>query len=624
MLEILRKQGFEMETSVLNKFYESVRINVNGIDNLEGKQTIIKNLYEKFFKGAFPKTVEQLGIVYTPVECVDYIIHSVDDILKKEFNTALTNKDVQILDPFVGTGTFITRLLQSGLIKPEDMTRKYLHEIFCNEIVLLAYYIADVNIEAVYHDIVKPEEYTCYDGICLTDTFQISEGPTEGVVDYTWFPQNYKAIDQLKKQPIKVIIGNPPYSIGQRSANDNAQNQKYEHLDKRIEMTYAKSSEAQNLASLYDSYIKAFRWASDKIANNDEGGIVAFISNGAWLDGNAQDGFRKRLEQEFAKIYVLNLRGNQRTSGELSRKEGGKIFGSGSRTPIAITFLIKKPNQNPSTNRAEIYYHDIGDYLTRELKLKMVRDFGSVGSNAFEWQRIKPNEHGDWIEQRNEKFKDYLPLAPEKRFSNAQSFFVLNCPAQATGRDVWGYNFSKEALTDNIKRMIDFYNVQREAYAKAAESNPNLEVIDFIDQNPAKISWTRGLRKRVKANEVIELKDNIRTATYRPFCKMNLYYDAPLIESLGLCNSLFPTPETENKIICVSNIGSKKLNTIFITNTIIDYNSLDAGIQCLPLYWYEKREKNREHSLTEITQRNMFATMALATGFCVNSSRVII
>lgn len=339
--------GFEKDTTELESFYESVRVNVGNIDNLEGKQTIIKNLYEKFFKGAFPLTVEKLGIVYTPVECVDFIIHSVNDILKREFNTSLSDENVHILDPFTGTGTFITRLLQSGLIKPEDMERKYRNEIHCNEIVLLAYYIADVNIEAVYHDLMKPDHYVNYDGICLTDTFQLAETKQQSL-SQEFFKENSEGVLRQKKAPIRVIIGNPPYSIGQKSANDNAANMTYPVLDKRVSDTYAAKSSANLTKALYDSYIKAFRWATDRIADNSDGGIVAFISNGSWLDGNAQDGFRACLESEFTDIYVLNLRGNQRTSGELSRKEGGKIFGGGSRTPITITILVKNPAKNSS------------------------------------------------------------------------------------------------------------------------------------------------------------------------------------------------------------------------------------------------------------------------------------
>jgi predicted helicase len=341
MLDLLENEAMDKDTEVLKDFYDNVRMNVGDIDNLEGKQTLIKTLYEKFFRGAFPKTVEKLGIVYTPVECVDFILRSVDYVLDKEFDCCLSDENVHILDPFVGTGTFITRLMQSGLIRHEDIERKYLNEIHCNEIVLLAYYIADVNIESVFHEITHRKQYLPYDGICLTDTFQTTEH-ADPLLDKTWFPENSESVEKQRKAPIRVIIGNPPYSIGQKSANDNAQNQSYPILDKRITDTYVAESAAGLNKSSYDAYIKAFRWASDKISQNKEGGVIGFISNGAWLDGNSADGFRKCLEKEFDSIYVFNLRGNCRTQGELRRKEGDGIFGLGSRTPIAITILVKK------------------------------------------------------------------------------------------------------------------------------------------------------------------------------------------------------------------------------------------------------------------------------------------
>lgn len=298
--------------------------------------------------------VEKLGIVYTPVEVVDFIIHSVDHVLKKEFGRTISDENIHVLDPFTGTGTFITRLLQSGLIKPEDLERKYTSEIHANEIVLLAYYIAAINIENAYHDrIVESGEgksgrdskshsdYRPFEGICLTDTFQLGESDGNEKMFSEMFPQNSERVEAQKKAPLRVIFGNPPYSVGQKSANDNSQNQSYAHLDDRISKTYAAGTDATNKNSLYDSYIKSFRWSSDRL-DKQHGGIIAFVSNGAWLDGNSADGFRKCLEKEFSTIYVFNLRGNQRTSGELSRKEGGKIFGSGSRTPIAITILVKK------------------------------------------------------------------------------------------------------------------------------------------------------------------------------------------------------------------------------------------------------------------------------------------
>ena len=331
----------EEEHERLQKFYDYVRTTVGDITDAEGRQRLIVELYDKFFKVASPKTVEKLGIVYTPVEVVDFIIQSVGYIIQKEFGRSLSDENVHILDPFTGTGTFITRLLQSGLISRDALERKYLKEIHANEIVLMAYYIASINIENVYHSLMPDKKYKAFDGICLTDTFQLGEKETDDNLFSEQFPTNSKRVIAQKKCPITVIIGNPPYSIGQKSANDNAQNQSYPILEKQIESTYVAGSEANLNKSAYDSYVKAFRWASDRI-DSRHGGIIGFVTNGAWLDANGLDGMRKCLEQEFSSIYVFNLRGNQRTSGELSRKEGGKIFGSGSRTPIAITILVKK------------------------------------------------------------------------------------------------------------------------------------------------------------------------------------------------------------------------------------------------------------------------------------------
>ncbi len=580
MVDVLEAEGMEMDTAVLNKFYTSVRNNVSNIDNLEGKQTIIKNLYEKFFKSAFPLTVEKLGIVYTPVECVDFIIHSVEDILKTEFNTSLTEENVHILDPFTGTGTFITRLLQSGLIRKEDMLRKYRNEIHCNEIILLAYYIADVNIESVFHDIMHPEHYEMYDGICLTDTFQLNEHGDNDIFSQL-FPENSERLQKQKKAPVRVIIGNPPYSVGQKSANDNAQNLKYTNLERRIAETYARNSSAGLSKSTYDSFVKAFRWASDRISQIKDGGVVAYISNGTWIDGTSNDGMRKCLQNEFTSVYVLNLRGNQRTSGELSRKEGGKIFGSGSRTPITITFLVKNPAKQ---GKATIYYHDIGDYLTREQKLKMVRDLRSIAN--VEWQNIEPNEKNDWLNMRNDIFDSLLPIYPETRLNkNERSFFTLNGPAVATGRDVWIYDSSKKRLLENMTFMVRNYNAQ-------IELNTSKEV----ENDPAKISWTVNLLKDLDKRKTHSVSDDIRTSLYRPFYKQHFMFDSNFVERGGIgMKYVYPTTKLQNIALCISGVGSSKGFSCILTQSLPDYQ-LMMNCQFFPLYWY-KENKNKMGSL---------------------------
>ncbi len=578
MIDLLQAQAVDKDLDILENFYKSVQVNIGKIDNLEGKQTVIKNLYEKFFKRAFPLTVEKLGTVYTPIECVDFILRSVDDILKAEFDSALTDANVHILDPFTGTGTFITRLLQSGLIRPEDMVRKYRSEIHANEIVLLAYYIADVNIESVFQEQCPQPEYLRFDGICLADTFQLGENKEEKKLFGDFFCENSEAVKAQKGKPIRVIIGNPPYSIGQKSANDNAQNQSYPLLDQRIADTYVATSSAGLSKGIYDSYIRAFRWATDRLSP-EEGSVIAFISNGAWIDGISHDGFRASLQKEFDKIYVFNLRGNQRTSGELSRREGGKIFGSGSRTPIAITILVRYPTDK-RLNNCEIYHHDIGDYLSREEKLRIIRQTKSY--QHLKWESITPNEKNDWINQRDGLFDTLLPLTPEKKFdAEAKSVFSINAIGVVTARDAWVTGFAQEQVAENMKGMIEFYNQQLGR--------------ETISEDETKISWSVNLKSNLSGGIQHEFVPSAFVdMLYRPFCRQQLYYHRPFIERPGLWKQIFPTPQHKNLCICVSGLGGTKDFSALISDRIPSLDLLEKT-QCFPLYWYEENK-----------QRNLF------------------
>ncbi len=599
MIDSLEKgSNLAEQDETLQRFYDSVRKRAEGIDNSEGKQRIIIELYDKFFKTAFPKMVEKLGIVYTPIEVVDFIIHSVNDILKKEFGRALTDENIHILDPFTGTGTFMVRLLQSGLIDLKDLERKYKEELHANEIVLLAYYIAAINIENAYHDAtpdpndgVGKANYTSFDGIVLTDTFQLSE-TNEGEIQYEeMLRKNSDRVEKQRNAPLRVILGNPPYSIGQKSANDNAQNQSYPKLDKRIADTYANLSSAGLNKSLYDAYIKAFRWSADRLDNN--GGIIAFVTNGAWLDGNSTDGFRKSLEQEFTSIYVFNLRGNQRTSGELSRKEGGKIFGSGSRTPISITLLVKNPEIN--SEKATIHYHDIGDYLDRDQKLKIVKEFKSFANPNVALRNIEPNEHGDWISVRNSNFDNFIPVEPEKKFDlKSKTFFNTYAIGVATNRDAWVYNYSLIDLESNIRRTIDFFNEQSMDFKKAKSVNPKIKIDEFLSLDHNKISWTVNLKKDVEKGLTHSFKaTEIVTGIYRPYFKQKLYFDKPFIERPGLWNKLFPTRDSKNLIISITGIGGSKEFSPIITDLIPNLHLVENG-QYFPLYFYEENNATQK------------------------------
>lgn len=593
MLDLLDDEtNTEEEHEKLQKFYDYVRITVGDIKDAAGRQRLIVELYDKFFKVASPKTVEKLGIVYTPIEVVDYIINSVGYIIKKEFNRSLSDENVHILDPFTGTGTFITRLLQSKFFDKASLENKYNKEIHANEIVLMAYYIASVNIENVYHSITQENEYHPFDGICLTDTFQLGEDQEDdnesrdAMGDF--FPANSEAVKRQRKTPITVIISNPPYSIGQKSANDNAQNQSYPTLSKRIETTYLVESQGNLKRSAYDSYVKAFRWASDRL-NKKDGGIIGFVTNGRWLDIPALCGMRKCLEREFSTIYVFNLRGNQRTSGELSRKEGGKIFGSGSRASIAITILVKQPNK-PINQKAKIFYHDIGDYLSREDKLHIIKDLGDIENPRMDWKEIIPNEQGDWINHRNEMFKLFTPIEPEKKFDKkAMSFFNMYAIGLASNRDCWVYNYSQNELENNMKSMIGYYNKQQVEYQEAKQKHDHLTIEEFIDTNPVRISWTVNLKKALEKGNVLNYTNSLRYSLYRPFEKQYLHYDKSYIERIGLSPKLFPTPQHKNLVICVSGIGSSKDFSALISDCIPDLQLLFNG-QCFPLYWYDDSE----------------------------------
>ena len=577
LLDMMQDDAFDKEQQeVMERFYKSVKERCEGIDNAAGKQKVVVELYDKFFKKALAKTVEKLGIVYTPVEVVDFINRSVADVLKKEFNRSISDENIHVIDPFTGTGTFITRLLQSGLIKPQDIERKYKYELHANEIVLLAYYIASINIENAFHDVAKQEKgsYTPFDGICLTDSFQMYEDKDNDVERLKFadvFPQNSQRVIAQSKVPMRVIIGNPPYSIGQTSANDNAQNEHYEKLEKRIAETYVLNSTASLQKGLYDSYIKAFRYASDIL--DDMGGVIGFVTNAGYLDGNAMDGLRKCFEKEFSSIYVFNLKGNQRTSGERSRQEGGKIFGSGSRAPIAITILVKNPKVKQ--DKAIIYYREVDNYLTREQKIDAIIRQKSVMSKGFVQKVLQPNNAGDWLNQRSETFNKYIMLYSKN--NTEDKAFSICIPGIVTSRDYWVYNFSEKQCYKNVEKLTSNFN-------KVCN-----ELDNEIEYNKKEnISWSVKLRNLLKNKcKLVISYRAISSGLYRPYCEQFIYYDKDLIERPSKFSSLICQP---NLFILVSGTGNNKDFSVLITDLLPDFQC-QFNTQCFPLYWYEEKKE---------------------------------
>ncbi|MFC6706188.1 DEAD/DEAH box helicase [Flexivirga alba] len=560
MLDALDEHRLDDENQSLQKFYDSVRMRVHGVDTADGRQQLIVQLYDTFFATAFKKTVDKLGIVYTPVEIVDFILRSADHVLREHFGHGITDEGVHVLDGFVGTGTFIVRLLQLGLIEPHDLARKYAHELHANEMLLLAYYIAAVNIETTYQDVIRgsidPDApYEPFPGLILTDTFQSWENDDR--LDTSVFVQNNARLEELKKLDIQVIVGNPPYSSGQDSANDNNANEKYPDLDTAIRDTYAARSTATNKNSLYDSYIRAIKWATLRIKDR---GVIAYVTNGGWLDSNTADGMRLTLADEFSDIYIYNLRGNQRTAGEQSRKEGGKVFGGGSRATVAITLLVRDPAH---AGPAQIHYTDIGDYLTREQKLAKVHESSSV-TGLEPVTHIQPNAHGDWLNQRRDDFDKFLPIG-EKR--SAATVFSLFSYGLNTARSAWAYASCRASLRDSITTTLDTYNADR-AQTK----------VPVLTLDATRIKWSRTLENAVKRNIELAWEDSaVRRATFRPFQAQWTYFDPHLNDQQYSLNRLYPVPDAANFGMYLVNPGSDKPWSSLMCGPLPDLSVYGSG-----------------------------------------------
>ena len=594
VLEVLEPAKIEVEAESLEDFYASVALRAKAANTPLAKQKIITELYDKFFRNAFPKTAERLGIVYTPIEIVDFILYSVNEVLRDEFGQSLSSEGVEILDPFTGTGTFITRIIQNGLIKREALPRKYRSEIHANEIMLLAYYIAAVNIEEAYHAEVGIDTYERFPGIILTDTFEMQDG--EDMIAEI-LPENSEQRKRQKEAQIRVIVGNPPWSVGQRSENDAAQNQLYPVLNRRIEHSYARYSNAGLKMSIYDSYVLAIRWASDRIGKS---GVIGVVTNAGWLEGIAMDGMRKCLADEFTSIYVLNLRGNARTQGDKRRSEGGNVFESGSRAPVAITLFVR----NPEREGCRILYHDIGDYLSREEKLNRVKELRGISGLTGDWTEIKPDAHYDWLNQRDAGFEKFVALG-DKQGQSKEVIFKNYSLGVNTSRDAWCYNYTEVALQWNIRVIIQFYENERARLqgqdAKGRRLTPR-EITDFVNNDPTKINWTANLKRDLAKNKELNIGEGrITLSQYRPFTRQYLFHSRRLNERVYQIPQVFPHEEAENLVICVAGKGATGSFSALMINRIPDYQTMFNG-QCFSRWLYSKPTEKREELFTgEVT-----------------------
>ncbi len=613
VLNLLHKHRLENEADTLESFYAEVRQSAEGVESATGKQRILAELYQQFFQKAFPRLTDRFGIVYTPVEIVDFVIHSINEILQQEFGQTLGSKGVHIIDPFVGTGTFIGRLLQSGLIRTDELPHKYRHEIHANEIVLLAYYIAAINIESVYHGIVGGA-YQPFEGICLTDTFHLYE--KDDLISRVLVDNSARRTRQ-KKLDIRVILSNPPYFEGQDSENDNNANIPYPSLDDKIANTYVARSDAKLPKNLYNSYIRAIRWATDRMGDS---GIIGFVTSAGFLEAGTTDGLRRCLAEEFSSIYVFHLRGNQRnTVGEVSKKEGGKIFGGNSRSPVAISLLVKNPN---AKERGRIYFRDIGDYLPREEKLAIVAKFGSVGgiTAANGWAHLTPDDHGDWLRQRDKRFDRYLAFGTKDRKDTSPRLFANFSLGVVTNRDAWAWNPSRRRLGVQMAKMIAYYNAERTrfdaAYPGLGRKVREARVDSFIGTDPTKISWTVNLKNELVKDTRVEFDDaRIVPGLYRPFTKQWLYFDRKLNERVYQMPRIFPHTQAENRVIMVKQRWPGNGHLALMADAIPELQ-IDGGAQCFPLYLYDCDDADGDEDEDDEANPSLFAAPKRApTGF---------
>lgn len=591
------------DAEVLDDVYTSVRRRASAIQSDAARQQLIRDLYEKFFKVAFKATSEKMGVVYTPTEIIDYILRETDRVLRREFGKCLADDGVHILDPFAGTGSFMAHLIESDLIPDDKLEHKYKHEIHSNEILLLAYYIMTVNIEYAYHSRMGGG-YAPFEGAVLTDTFQMTEA--SNTLDERVFSENSERVKRQNELPIRVIVGNPPYSVGQASANDNNQNEKYPTLDARIAETYVARTTATNKNSLYDSYIRAFRWASDRI---EDRGVICFVSNAGWLRGSAFDGFRRCLTEEFDNIYVFDFLGNMRASDWKS--EGGQVFGAGSQTPVSVTLLVKKGS---AVKAGRIYYHCVGISKTREEKLLAARSAARSGVEG--WIEIEPDKYGDWLDQRDVSFYKFAPMGLEKR-KDPLGMFEIWSAGLKTQRDPWAWGFSKRGVEEKMRRLIEGMDAEIQSAAVDGRA---------VTYDRERFSWTRRMEDAAKRGERLVYDGReVVLGSYRPFCKQWVYYDRVMNERTYQQPRLFPLAKSEgkkaertyqqpnissktlekggaemtyqqgslqcldNRVICLSQ-SNRRAFSCYMTELLPDLHIDPDGAQCFPLYWYEEQE----------------------------------
>ena len=571
----------------LDRFYVAIEQAAALCKDFSQKQHFLNTFYEKFFQGFSEDVADTHGIVYTPQPIVDFMVNSVSHILETEFDRSLSDTGVHIIDPFVGTGNFIVRLMQD--IQGTALEAKYRCELHCNEVMLLPYYIASLNIEQEFFQ--RIGTYLPFEGIALADTFELLE-QQQGEL---FTRENTERVEKQKATDMFVVIGNPPYNAWQVNDSDNNRNRKYPIMDKRIADTYVADSKATLKNAIYDPYIKAIRWASDRIGDE---GVVAFVTNNGFLEGLAFDGMRKHLSEDFDAIYVLDLGGNARKGLKVSN---ANVFGI--RVGVSINLFIK--NKQNSSEKPNIFYHRTDDLWNKEKKFNFLDEHQHIGN--IKWNPIQPNQQHTWLtEGLHAEFDTFIPMgtkeAKAQKSAAANVIFTIYSAGVKTGRDAWVYNFNRDALSENIRGMIRTYNAEVDRWNR--RENQRVNINDFVIYDDTKIKWDRELRQHLQRGRYAEwTASKMRNSLYRPFTKSNLFFDRTLNNCVYLLPSIFPTAETEseNRVICLTDKGSEKPFMVLMGDQLADLHVVGPGCssQCFPFYTYDEDGTNRQENITD-------------------------
>ena len=577
----------------LQPFYEAIEKTASTLTDVSQKQDFLNTLYQRFFQDFSVKDADRHGVVYTPQPIVDFMVNSVQHILKTHFGKSLADTGVHIIDPFVGTGNFIVRLMQD--IPGIALDKKYKGELHCNEVMLLPYYIASMNIEHAYYE--KMGRYEPFKHICFVDTFDtfgLMDAPNQTGHFAFLTAENTLRVEEQKDTPMFVVIGNPPYNANQANENDNNKNRPHEAVDNRVRATYAAASSAQLKNKLYDPYVKSLRWASDKIGPE---GIIAFITNNSFIDAKQFDGLRQCLAEEFDALYLLDLGGNIR------KGQPGTANVFGITVGVSINFLVK--TGQPREGRARILYNDEAAALPKERTFQFLADCAHIGN--VKWRELQPNARQMWLtEGLRADFDTFIPMgtkaAKAAKGEAEGTLFKTYSLGVVTNRDAWVYNFNETAVKENMTRMIEFYNAETSRWERRTDRQ--ISVNDFVNTDRTKIKWTDRLKAAVEKGTQVEFSpEKIRTALYRPFTKKHLYFDRLMNQSVYVMPSIFPKSdvEQENRVLCV-NLTQERPFTCLMANCIpsnVMAGGFGSSTQCFPFYTYNEDGTNRRENITD-------------------------